>query len=114
MDRMEYERLEKDILKIPSNNCFKEAIRFSKEHAGTNYCIGRFAVSGFIHAWIEFKNQVYCFDGTWQAFYLKTEYYKYRNLEKLYTRTSKEIASLSNKYEYFGLYPEDYKLLVLF
>ncbi len=73
--------------------------------------LANFKKVNFFHAWIEFKDQDYCFDGTFQAFYPKEKYYEYRGLKKLYTRSSAEITELANKYEMHGLYPEDWQKL---
>ncbi len=97
--------------KILTQIHFVESIKFARDVKEAIYCIGQFQKSEFFHAWIEFKDQDYCFDGTFQAFYPKEKYYEYRGLKKLYTRSSAEITELANKYEMHGLYPEDWQKL---
>ncbi len=97
--------------RLQPNKCFVESIKFARDVKEAIYCIGQFQKSEFFHAWIEFKDQDYCFDGTFQAFYPKEKYYEYRGLKKLYTRSPAEITELANKYEMHGLYPEDWQKL---
>lgn len=95
------------------NKCFEESIKFAMDCSTSLYCIGQFQRSGLIHAWIEFEDQDYCFDGL-QAFYPKDKYYECRKLKKLYMRTAEEITQLANNYEVHGLYPEDYQTIRLY
>lgn len=95
--------------RMQPNQCFVESIKFARDCREAIYCIGQFQRSDFLHAWIEFEDQDYCFDGTLQAFYPKEKYYKYRGVKKLYMRTAAEITQLSNKHEFYGIYPEDWQ-----
>ncbi|OTO50585.1 hypothetical protein [Enterococcus faecium] len=63
--------------RMQPNQCFVESIKFARDCREAIYCIGQFQRSDFLHAWIEFEDQDYCFDGTLQAFYLKEKYYKW-------------------------------------